>query len=895
MDGYGDLTLDELEMNTAQVTRWEQTNWLLRAKEMEMFALMLNYSEVAQRDGWLFLSCAPTCFPLATLNGLNWSLPLTPENLHAQKLSVLAEIFEYRKEVRVHHLVCFHLSGGHWTIFCHDLDTDGPGRRVRRLNSLARPRDIELTALEKDLGFSIEDQVLLSFYLHPYRFANEDEEFCHTRPKITTEMKILEEEHFALQLSDSETCGFWAVFIVLPILLKFDPKQTLAKDMNLKPIKLKGLLAPMYQAFRANPTGVPLDLVQQLFAKFKPALDYGSLKESWFSQRPAYIAPAEAEVSNDDSAEMMTRRICDPSIADSFWILGDERVEVVELRALHDDKALRADLFDAALRLSVHDVEASSPGVDYYVADSSVAMALQDLKKNKGDNDIVGTAPKLWNTRQLWFEDQDIFTVQWLIIPWLWKPQDHWLLVAVNMNDKKIYVYDSAMKGSRRGKSVTERTFQMLRWEHQTRYQTDLAEGWKDEPNLLAVPQHEAVLDRGLCVLWFARQLMCGNADTTKWVWSEAECKAERDVLLRRLASAIHADMQEHNVTQLARMGFVASDPEDKKDALRRDVTQGMYPLLPSTIIQNTQSLADWRRVREERLTGVSVGTCVLVYPLINPPAPAGTTKQVYPALVEKIIDSYVEFSWFEGIYDALPMGFDVRNHWRMSTESVKERWLAMVQRKVSWEQFCRIQWPSHLTNGPSVCPSPLFPHEAGLAEALSACVPEITAIFCSAKPEHADGASVFTTLDYRFVRSADPERFYRNYLGAGRGYEPFYPADEAFSTTVCDQIQEQVPFFSDDGQVLRPRNELRGWIAGAGRCMLATVAAAYYLDVDLAIAAELLEKRRVSRLVGTHERVLATYVDALEEYSLGMMRQIMDKVIVVTPGIEVPLPQIVP
>ncbi|KAJ6584535.1 hypothetical protein B0H19DRAFT_1249493 [Mycena capillaripes] len=40
-----------------------------------------------------------------------------------------------------------------------------------------------------------------------------------------------------------------------------------------------------------------------------------------------------------------------------------------------------------------------------------------------------------------WFETEDIFLLDWLIIPWFWSW--HWMVVGIDVNKKGIYVYDS--------------------------------------------------------------------------------------------------------------------------------------------------------------------------------------------------------------------------------------------------------------------------------------------------------------------------------------------------------------------------------------------------------------------------------------------------------------------
>ncbi|KAJ6449560.1 hypothetical protein C8R45DRAFT_1114611 [Mycena sanguinolenta] len=295
LDEAHHLTVEELEMNTANVTRWGPLKYQLRAEEMTQWATILNFCEIAQRDGWLFVSCSPTCFPPAVMDSLDWSVPITTEQLQLQRLESLAEIFEPRQNTGLKHLMCFHLHAAHWTIFHYDLTVQPT--KIEHLNSLGRPDGYQVSPTEDDLGFSIEDQVLLSIYLHSSRLPGRDPN--QKVPQIDSKDKKFTQRHLNLQRSDSTTCGFWAVFVAFSMLLGFDLDQDLVRGMDRTPADLKEVLASIYSAFRADEIGVPLDLVQTLFQKFGPTFDYSSLTEAWFSVRPQTIARAEITTSND--------------------------------------------------------------------------------------------------------------------------------------------------------------------------------------------------------------------------------------------------------------------------------------------------------------------------------------------------------------------------------------------------------------------------------------------------------------------------------------------------------------------------------------------------------------------------------------------------------------------
>lgn len=186
--------------------------------------------------------------------------------------------------------------------------------------------------------------------------------------------------------------------------------------------------------------------------------------------------------------------------------------------------------------------------------------------------------------------------------------------------------------------------------------------------------------------------------------------------------------------------------------------------------------------------------------------------------------------------------------------------------------------------------PSPLFPHQQALVNALEPLLSIIAAIYGERKDRVP--TDVFTWIDTRFSSSPEPEQFYRKLLGAAPGQEPFCAADEAYFTSLGWQIRQMVPILPPDGsQQERARTELRHWIDGAGRAMIATAAAAHYLSVDLSTALQLLEARRVRRPLGPHQRVLEAYAHSIRDWDLAGARQIYNSILIVTPGIDISLP----
>ncbi|KAF8180937.1 hypothetical protein K438DRAFT_1976392 [Mycena galopus ATCC 62051] len=897
MNNEGDLTIDELEMNTANVTRWAPLEYELRAEEMSQWAAILNFSEIARRDGWLFVSCSPTCFPPAVMDSLDWSVPLTTEQLQSQRLESLAEIFEPRNNIELKHLVCFHLHAAHWTIFHHDL-TATP-TKIERLNSLGRPKAFKMPSTsEKDLGFSIEDQVLLSMYLHPGRLPGSDP--SGKVPQIDSKSKAFTQPHLHLQRSDSTTCGFWAVFVVFSMLLGFDLKQEIVRGMDKTPTDLKEVLAPIYSAFRADDIGVPLDLVETLFQKFQPTFDYSALTEIWFSVRPQTIARAEIPAFNDfaDSldSDVALKRVTNPLLGDATWLVGSHRPSAANIRDLRDGKELHNAILDAYLDLFVRDTAASRiPVSKFHIVDSLIAKDMQDTPKN--GSDIAGMSPQSRSKRErrFWFEDQactDIFLLKWLLIPWFWSA--HWMLVGVELETKNIYIYDSykAKGGTKRGSAATERTLQMLRFEHLARYDSPLDAEWSATVQLLDVPQQgKTTLNCGLFTIWFTSEVVQGRTDTSQWSFTAADCEQERLKVLNRLCSAIHTDMQERNVEQLERGGFVHQGTDEKDlelgiATLDKSVADEVYPFLPSTDVDAGRRMAvkDWQIARDRRLTDVSIGSVLVFPPRANGDQAGPNGNKAYPAIVTEIREM-IMLEWFEGIYDALPEGVARGFHVDKANTAA---WEAVANMTFSLEQLARIEWPAQLTNSQAIFPSVLFPHQEHLANALYPWVIQLAAFFCG--PQTDRPVDVWSYIEHCFLDSDDPHHFYREFLGCAPGQEPFCGADEAFFTTLGNQIQIHLHEFENIG-VGRSRNDLSDWVRGVARCILATEAAAFYLHVDSVTAMKLLQQRRVRRPMGPHERVLEAYAHAVRQEPAGTGRRLVEEVLVVVPGIEVRFP----
>ncbi|KAJ7020812.1 hypothetical protein C8F04DRAFT_1316557 [Mycena alexandri] len=895
----GFLTAEELEMNTANVTRWSSPQYRLRAEEMDQWATILNYSEIAQRDGWLFISCSPTCFPPAVIAALDWSKPVTVAELRSQRLPILADIFEARPNIRLNFLVCFHLYEEHWTVFHHNLT--GNHVEIQRVNPLRDPGTHVISTREDLLGFNIRDQVLLTSFLHPRRLSLLKDGVPSPKPHLLG--TGFTQPYLGLQRGDSSTCGFWCILYAFSTLLDFNLNQHLVRDLNNEPAELKELLAPIYSAFRGDALGVEVDLVQQLFRKFNPTFDYSILSGTRFSLRPASISraeeaagpphdtnsppPASYTPANDITADPGLQHLIDPSLGDVTWLVGAHRPSSQNIRDFLEGKELHSVILDAYLDLVMQDIDASTSSTHkFLIVDSLIAQQMQEATKNGTSEAGMAPKSKARHITEYWFEDQDIFLLDWLILPWFWSL--HWLVIGVDFKQTRISVYDSykSRGGGPRAKAATERTLQMLRWEHWARYDNKLSANWKATPNLLDVPQQGQTVNCGLFALWFSKCLALGKTDVSQWSFSGEAIEVERLVVLNRLSAAIHADLQERNVDQLSRVGFIRpillSSAERDDCMAEQRVFNTVYPILRSTDINRISSVDDFHAERLRRMNKPQIGECLLV--------PEG--HKVYPAMVTKIIDTMILLDWFPGVYDKFParktIGFRVS----------PAEWREIISMTFDWQMLARIEWPAHLTLSPLFFPSPLFPGQKVLLDTLHPLLSEISALFF--QPLDRPGSGVFAYLNTRFTHSPNRDHFYRNLLGTAPGEEPFSAGDEGLFNYLEEQLRETLgviagPLVAIDrnggSRLLRQAGEQPAWIKGAARSMFATAAAAHYLRIDLSRALELLEARRVRRPLGPHEQALTAYAHAVREQGVFAAWEITQSVLVVVPGIAVSLP----
>ncbi|KAK7001644.1 hypothetical protein R3P38DRAFT_3216571 [Favolaschia claudopus] len=892
VDAQGDGEMDVPE-------NWGSEGYELRWKVVEQWAQMFNLSEVARRHAWVFLVEGPDGFA-AAVRRIKWSKKATSERLKLQRLGDIAEIFSARGgKVHVDHLVFFQCletaMPPHWTLVHHDLR--GESSQVELLDPLRQDNDAVNDSSEGDRETHLRNQIMLGEYLHPH--STVERNASTKKPQIHNTMGQVTFRHFHVQQADSPLCGFWAVFMSFALILQIEMEHALVQDMRINPMSLKEPLAAIYASFKENEAGVPVDLVRQLFSKFRPGLNFSTLKNDYFftrnaeSQSPMETLtpppPSDAPHTFDDDAALS--RLIDPEQEDCTWLIGAHRLTTGNLRDVREKKSLHCVVLDAYLEVFMGDVGGASKVL---VVDTLLSKEMQDATKGSGPNGMA-PKPRAKHERKFWFE-QDIFQLDRLIIPWF-SGGDHWMIVAVEFKMKHINIYNSFKagdKGGRRAKAATERTYRMLMWEHVARYGTALSKDWSDIVCPMHVPQQGNTLNCGIYSIWFAKQLINEFTDITVWDFDSDECERERKRILTRLCGAIHRDPQERNIEQLRRL-HLRYDPAGLDRAINalerslagshKTVAEAVYPILACTDVRKTLTLDEWLVSRKKRLNNPAVGACYVIQ-FLDSRDPA--IVRGYPAIVHNIDGDKVEFRWFEGIYDTLPDGHPRDETFVLNRTAVSKE----GENDFSWQDLARIEWPAHLTVSPMIVPSPLYPHQKELTSGLRSLVPHVLAAFTRPEPTVED-ANVFSSLDFRFVKSESQETFYRDYLGGPRGQEPFCAADEMIFTSLVNLVERLVPGPTTEADP-RSRTGLHCWIRGAGRAMFATAAAAFYLKSDLKSAMELLQSGRVRRAKGQHEIVLDAYAHVIRMEPAGTAQKVVEERLVIVPGLKIPLPRAV-
>ncbi|KAJ7110200.1 hypothetical protein C8R43DRAFT_962368 [Mycena crocata] len=548
------LNSEDVALNTMNADRWNEVAYEMRQDEMGLFIPFFNNSFIAVESGLIFLYGAPHVPFVERIRAMDWSQPLSLDQLRGAGLHHLAELASTRKDQQVKQIIFFELRARHWTTYHHILATSPP--QLLLYNSLPLP--------EGDPRYDISDQVIL--------------QQCFLRPQLGSDssQQLLPDVkftpfHLGLQ-RESFTCGFWAVYIAFSVLLSFPPVNLVALSMSAH--QIKELIGPIYLSFIGNELGVPASLVRELFSPFQPAVTLEGVPPDFIiSHRPSDISRAVPHTSRPSrEADLVVQSslakkpapyhlidsqtkvgiyitIIDlgPDVVQSSSAVGQTESEHYLLRARPQPAELepgfqhllqQGDNFqwdiviDAAVisagRLAklVNGDLVSDAALDGYLSLLALKMAevtpdqtiaslpfliTGDLFRNelfkKGKRNGSGIPPPARSNPRF---GVNIFTKDRLIVPVFWDAIDHWLLAVAFFESRTIRIYDS-VAGQRRAKAVFGWIYEMLLYEYKQLNNGVSMVGWETWSTKAIVPvsQQTNKLDCAIhtavnaeCVAW---------------------------------------------------------------------------------------------------------------------------------------------------------------------------------------------------------------------------------------------------------------------------------------------------------------------------------------------------------------------------------------------------------
>ncbi|KAJ7624860.1 hypothetical protein FB45DRAFT_1030980 [Roridomyces roridus] len=837
----GGLTTEEIEMQTSDVWRWAAGTYTMRAEEVMTIIDILNYSSLAKQNGWLFVCCAPVCITPEVVEQLDWSVPLSLAELRSKGLGFIADVLQARNSMQVNRLIVFHLLANHWTLFDHVLGADS-GPNVVRLNPMP---PIEEGGIAPE-SFSISDQRALAVYFDPIRL----EKVAQHNPTAFS----LPPSHGVLFNGPSSISAFNAV------IRRLVASGHVVRIMDQNPDELKEVFALIWIAFRSNPDGVPSDLVQELFARFKPTEDVCSVSDV-FSKSPH--APFTADRATE--ATIAQDRLAALVGADEarVWCIGAHRPTSGDVKSLVEQGYVSDHVLDAYLERFCGTLMPSDFRV--LIADSNVTYEMTQAKKNP-----EGMKPKRATNFEFWFPDDDIFAFGLLLLPWLWN--DKWMLLVVHFGQTTISLYDGApkkLRAAQTAKAATERTLQMLKWEYRARHSSDLPETWTCAVKQPQVPEYSNPRESGLYCIYFATQLTLRRLDSVSWIFGQPE----RTRVQAGVAAALCTAICEEPVNGL----LEGMDDVDLDEAHRhRRIAEAFYPHLASTDLTRRKSLQDWLIERTARLINPKLGSCLLMTPSME------GEPLLCPAIITQVTDTTARATCWSASRMARSADGKIRGWEAITRELAVE----------NWTELDAVKYPAQLTTAGRLYPSPLIPSQKELAACLDPLVAQIADIYLH--PSTENSTDVFAILDARFTAADDKGKleFYRELLGAPPGEEPFCPADEAYFSSLCRKLRLAL---GNQGEMARSTsiNDHKVWAHGAGRVMFATAACAHYLSIeDRRVALQLLETRQVIREPGDLDAVLQAYGHALRHLTVPDVEAFARERLIVVPGLgEVALP----
>ncbi|KAJ7696092.1 hypothetical protein B0H17DRAFT_1131242 [Mycena rosella] len=830
----GETALDNPELSVEDLDIHSTSH-----EEMQLFAACLNAMEVAIKKGLLFVIGAPHAVTQAVMDAFNWTVPIT-----TAKRPVVP-------------------------VWRNPLPNPTPHLSSEQINTNA-----PWPAVEKEL--------FLSDYLWSGGPLRQDNlpvpDAVH---KKYWEGFSASYNYVGLQ-KDSTSCGFWAVLIAFMILLDINGDHADIRSLNIS--DLQETLGTIYYSFIANPIGVPSSLLWNVFAKFHPGVNPDEYDAEYIAKRPQSIAqvtlppeltqaaPFHAPLPQFEFATLYDPRFGD--LAKVHWTCGEYLPTATQFLNLAQGGQVEDEIVDIYLSL------AKPAGQWTELAPTRFGLDLFGAAKNA----INGIPPSKKGGERYWLPARDMFELNYLVIPWHWGNNGDssiWMAAIIDFKASNISIYDPETGGGaviRRRKAAYSCVRQMLSYEYVSRKHGDLLPAkWAQEPTINLA-------------------------------------KADRVTVGQLIAAEIHRDQREPNTSHLRKLSLLkvpgsetsAATPPETPTAETEDILdwaeeatekercysefkmiKTLFPLLPST----------------KRLVFLEPELTIADLRLLHSPEVADLNNVYFPAIVQSHDTLEVVLEWFRDVLPPQPLQPPFRLPYSEWENAVSARTLDTAQvtfntrskngQLMTAIQIAPILWPALLTDTPHIFPSPLYPIEDALSQHLHERMPDILSSLLALGDEKTP--PTFITIREPSLASSYSSMFYEHEIGAPRGAEPFSPSDEMALTFTAEVLEQRQRMH--ESHVYAEGREIDGSLIRslalyAGRLMLAVVTAAFYLEIKIEEAYQLLRARKVRRPRILCEEVWQLYGRSIRDATEAGWRTLCNTHRVIVPGITLPSPR---
>ncbi|KAJ7697820.1 hypothetical protein B0H17DRAFT_1130100 [Mycena rosella] len=324
-----------------------------------------------------------------------------------------------------------------------------------------------------------------------------------------------------------------------------------------------------------------------------------------------------------------------------------------------------------------------------------------------------------------------------------------------------------------------------------------------------------------------------------------------------------------------------------------------LFPLLPSTkrLVFLEPELTIVRMNRHAHRKQPICDSCILLRrPDLN--------NVYFPAIVQSHDTLEVILEWFRDVLPPQPLQPPFRLPYSEWENAVSARTLDTAQvtfntrskngQLMTAIQIAPILWPALLTDTPRIFPSPLYSIEDALSQHLHERMPDILSSLLALGDEKTP--PTFITIRETFLASSYSSMFYEHEIGAPRGAESSSPSDEMALTFTAELLEQRLQRMHEshvyaegreiDGSLIRPL------ALYAGRLMLAVLTAAFYLEIEIEEAYQLLRARKVRRPRILCEEVWQLYGRSIRDATEAGWRILCNTHRVIVPGIPLPSPR---